>query len=245
MTYHSSFRRGGNAALAAEILRDSPLAYWKLDETSGTTLADSSGNGFNLTASGLVLADTQLLGDSSRYPYFNSVTSRASRAGTLGLSTPVNGDMSYECVVMLPSRVGGNGRRLFGFATSGETEATNYQFQPSLSATTATMGDFWEYGAGTNQSVNGRHRVLPCRPTHLAYVRDVTNGEYRFYVNGELDATATWGNLPTGGGSCATYLGYTTSNSDLMWMGHCAIWNSVLAAERIKAHFRATGLMSS
>lgn len=28
----------------SEVLADSPLGYWRLDETSGTTLADSSGN---------------------------------------------------------------------------------------------------------------------------------------------------------------------------------------------------------
>ena len=33
------------ASYSAEVLADSPLAYWKLDETSGTSAADSSGNG--------------------------------------------------------------------------------------------------------------------------------------------------------------------------------------------------------
>lgn len=245
MTYHSTFRRGGSGALAAEILRDSPRAYWKLAETSGTTMADSSGNGYNLTASSVTLANANLLGDSTVYPYLSSTSSRFSRSGTLGLATPVNGDLSYECVVMLPSRAGGNGRRLFSFAASGETEPTNFQFQPSLTANVASVSEFWEYGAGVNVSVNGRHRVLPCVPTHLAFVRDVTAGEYRFYVNGEFDSVGTWSALPSGGGSCSTYIGWNTSASDPMWIGHCAVWDSVLSAERIKAHFRATGLMSS
>ena len=29
---------------SAEVLADSPLGYWRLGETSGTTLSDSSGN---------------------------------------------------------------------------------------------------------------------------------------------------------------------------------------------------------
>jgi len=36
----------------SEVLADSPRLYWKLDETSGTTMADSSGNGRDGTASG-------------------------------------------------------------------------------------------------------------------------------------------------------------------------------------------------
>ena len=35
-----------------EILADSPVGYWKLNETSGTTAYDSSGNGNNGTLHG-------------------------------------------------------------------------------------------------------------------------------------------------------------------------------------------------
>lgn len=42
----------GTQALAAAILAASPLGYWKLDETTGTTISDSSGNGRNGTISG-------------------------------------------------------------------------------------------------------------------------------------------------------------------------------------------------
>jgi hypothetical protein len=36
----------------AEVLADSPWGYWKCDETSGSTLADSSGNGHDMTITG-------------------------------------------------------------------------------------------------------------------------------------------------------------------------------------------------
>lgn len=45
-----SGRRSATAAdYAATVLADSPLGYWKLDETSGTSAADSSGNSNNAT----------------------------------------------------------------------------------------------------------------------------------------------------------------------------------------------------
>lgn len=42
----------GGAGLPAAILAQSPVGYWKLDETSGTTAIDSSGNGRNGTYAG-------------------------------------------------------------------------------------------------------------------------------------------------------------------------------------------------
>ena len=52
-------------ALAAAIMALTPAAYWKLDETTGTTAADSSGNGLNGTYTGTVTlggAEGPLLG---------------------------------------------------------------------------------------------------------------------------------------------------------------------------------------
>ena len=44
---------GGGGTYAAEVLADSPLAYWRMEETSGTTMADSSDNGRGGTFTGL------------------------------------------------------------------------------------------------------------------------------------------------------------------------------------------------
>jgi Concanavalin A-like lectin/glucanases superfamily len=50
------------SAYASTVLGDKPLAYFHLDETSGTTLADSSGHGHDATSS------TLLLGQSGAFP---------------------------------------------------------------------------------------------------------------------------------------------------------------------------------
>jgi len=44
--------------VAAAILARTPIAYWKLDETSGVVAADSSGNGRNGAYSGVTLGST-------------------------------------------------------------------------------------------------------------------------------------------------------------------------------------------
>jgi hypothetical protein len=51
------------SAYAAEVLADSPIAYWRMDETSGTTMVDSSGNGRDGTYS-----NTPTLGATSLLP---------------------------------------------------------------------------------------------------------------------------------------------------------------------------------
>lgn len=56
---------GGGGGYAAEVLADSPLAYWRLGDASGTTMTDSSGNSRNgtyvnsptLGATGLLTTD--------------------------------------------------------------------------------------------------------------------------------------------------------------------------------------------
>lgn len=45
---------GGSTTYSAAVLADSPAAYYRLGETSGTTAADSSGHGNNATINGTV-----------------------------------------------------------------------------------------------------------------------------------------------------------------------------------------------
>lgn len=242
MTFHNSWRRGGTSALAAEILRDAPLAYWKLDESSGLA-QDSSGNGYHMTTvSGITYQDQMLLADSILYPRFGTTTARFSRAGTLGLATPVTGDFTFQCVFMGWTNVPSTQYSLFSFSASGETAATNFQLAPRIT-TSGELEDLWEYGAGVNEVTTLERHIIPAgRPMHLAFVRDSVNLEYRFYSGGVLLGKKAYANAPSGGGSCATYLGYNTSNTGQFWMGHAAFFSSVIDEERIQAWFRATGL---
>lgn len=66
---------------ASEVLSDSPVIFWQLDETSGTTAADDSGNGYDgtyvdsptLDVTGLISAGTAVTFDgSSQLVYYDS-----------------------------------------------------------------------------------------------------------------------------------------------------------------------------
>lgn len=54
---------GGGGGYSAEVLADSPLVYWRLGESSGTTATDASGNGRSGTyTTPLTLSAASLLG---------------------------------------------------------------------------------------------------------------------------------------------------------------------------------------
>jgi hypothetical protein len=55
------------------ILADSPVGYWRLHETTGTSAVDSSGNGYDYTYSGSYTLNQSgpLTGETSRAVYFN------------------------------------------------------------------------------------------------------------------------------------------------------------------------------
>lgn len=75
----------------AEVLADTPWGYWKFDEASGTTIADASGNGRNLSiASGAFT--------SYRQPTLNLSTSLAAYRQTVGANLSIL--RSYNGVAM-------------------------------------------------------------------------------------------------------------------------------------------------
>ena len=57
---------------AAKVLRYAPFAYWRMNEGSGTSLSDISGNGYNTTATGITW-DANEGPDSNSAPYFDGV----------------------------------------------------------------------------------------------------------------------------------------------------------------------------
>ena len=84
----------------AEVLADSPLGYWKMDEAVGaTTAVDSSGNGQDATYTGATVTtgERQLLGDYSG----SGAAARFVSAGRAEIAAAVwhemSGSFTYEC----------------------------------------------------------------------------------------------------------------------------------------------------
>ena len=82
------------AAYAADVLATSPIAYWKLNEGSGSTVEDSSGNGYDGSYTGVTWDGETFLGDA--VPYFDGANDYAN-VYSAGLQSAV--DFEEGCIL--------------------------------------------------------------------------------------------------------------------------------------------------
>jgi hypothetical protein len=233
-----------------EIAVDVPMAYWKMDEPSGS-LVDYSGNGYTLTLTGTAV-------DYQRAPIVpNSVKSYArmrgnggtsywSRSGTLGFSQPITSDWTVEGVVRLEETNSSDNHRLFVIGASGESTATNFQIYVYFVVATGVPSAFWEYSSGgTDKTLSFTKVAIPKgRPFHYAFVKNQATRTMQFYLDGALADELTWssGEDMTGGTSCNTAIGDAFgSGCSGFTQAHLAVYNKVLTAARIRAHAVAAG----
>jgi hypothetical protein len=59
------------------------------------------------------------------------------------------------------------------------------------------------------------------------------------YLNGSLDKTASWTTFSKTSGNIFIGRGHNTNTSSNAFMSHVAIYNSVLSASRVLAHYNA------
>lgn len=241
---------GASATLDTTILADTPTAYWKLDDPSGTTAADSSGNGYNLTYSGsYTLADTAIVPtDDTKRVQFTGATGKASATTKLGTSPPLAGDWTITAIVM-PLDVSTNPVRILSLGGAGETEVLNYQFELRIS-TGMQPQMFWEYSTGTDATASfvmgsANATLQANRPVHIACVKDGTANTLTLYINGSKVSTYSYGNEPTGGTDSAmvTTIGGASSTGTFVAGPVCFFNGSKLSETRIRAHARAAGFI--
>jgi hypothetical protein len=241
---------GGSLDLATEILADSPTAFWKLDEASGT-FADSSGHGNTLTASGTVNYQRSGLIPSyysTKFLFIPTGNNSVRVSGVLGLTAPLTGDWSVEAIVNTrDTGAGGSYRILAITGGSGETAAENYQVYFYLTSGRVLQAH-WETGAGTNIDMDSGITLDEGVTYHLAAVKDATAKTMTFYINGAEVNVVSWTTDTTGGtaGTMVTSIGQdgSAASSNNMNVGYVAFYyGSKLSATRIATHAVAAGLM--
>ena len=102
---------GSPTTLAAAMTDYGALGYWKLDETSGTTLADSSGNERHLTLAGTPTTDYVLAGKDGRLQLKTANAIAGELTGST-FSTPDGGHLTVFALAHMLNAAGGAGRRL-------------------------------------------------------------------------------------------------------------------------------------
>jgi hypothetical protein len=240
---------GSTATLAEEIAADGPMAFWKLDETSGTTFIDSgAAYDLTITGSGFTLAYTYLDKSSALYAARNTTGSGtyASRSGTLGFTAPITGDWTVEAAVC-PVTIGTNFIFILYIVgdPASETEANNGQLAFVISAAGVPQ-IIWETGAGTDVTVSSAITLQQDEVYHLAAVKDGTANTVTFFVNGrKVGAAVSYANEPSGGsGTMSTMVAGSSSGSqNAAIIGNVAIYSTKLSDARIRAHAVAGGFI--
>lgn len=219
----------------SEVLADSPYLFWKLDDASGTTATDSSGNGRNGTYTGTyTLAAPPVVSELARAVNLNPSTNNGYVGATLSSFAPTA--LTYEAWITTTDTNFG----LMSYASS--SSADEFLVFPT-SASVITV-----YVRGTVQSF-----TLPFsyqnRRAHIVATWRSSDGRVQVWINGFLAGSGTAGTgltLTTGGQFLVgqdqdTVGGGGLAVGDAMTarVNCVAIYTSVLSDARIAAHYVA------
>lgn len=227
---------GGNPLIYKdEVLADSPWLYWRLDETSGTTASDLSGNGRNgtyvnspnLNQSPLISVDKSIdLDGTNDYVSYTP-------------GTAVTGNFTYECWInadsfsSFPGLVSGWNANSSG--NYGSILLVSDSGVVEIYAANSTFTD-WSYTDNTGYTLSTGTTY------HLVFVNDDTNDTAKLYVNGVEQYSASGKTTAMGMVNASKVLSAgraTTSNYFNGKVDEVAIYTTALSATRILAHYKA------
>lgn len=222
-----------------EVLDDSPYLYWKMDETSGTTVDDSSGNNRDGTyVNSPTLNQTSLINEGKSVDFDGS-------NDRIDYTLPANFTGSFTIELWFECDDVTKYNNLFGAwtANSNGNYGTNIQITDSgtLDINIArTDFNFWLVNAGGYGPISANTRY------HLALVANASTNEARLYINGsQSGSTMTWSTSdPVIGASGKTFRvaqvgSVTNSNTFDGQIQNFAIYSSALSGARILAHYNA------
>lgn len=236
------FAVGGSAGYAATVIADGPLGYWKLDETSGTVAADSSGNSRNGTIGSSVVKNSGV----ALRRGGNSMTFAAAANNAINIPDSAAIRLSSTTTFSLEAWIkhtGTGGAGLQGILTKWNNESNgwiDYGLYLNPGTTVGAVGRYTT--SGSNSFTVGSANTSLSTIYHLVYVR---NGSTNIiYLNGAQSATNTTGSTSTYGGLTAPlYIGsdpaFPGSYGYAGQISDVAIYNKVLTASQVLAHYNA------
>jgi hypothetical protein len=215
-------------SFSADVLAHSPAAYWRLDESSGTTAADSSGNSRTLSATTAPTwgdaASGGVLVDGTSASGFTANTRLVTSAGVLGALTAFTFMAAFKttgsttAMLIARDQSTGSADRHFQFRLSAAGNVELITFNTSNAAATIASASTYRDGAW-----------------HLAF-GVWTGTELRLYVDGVSVATAVSTSVVRTGTTAlivgSRYQGTGGSWVD-SWAGgldEVAIWTTALSA---------------
>jgi hypothetical protein len=197
------------------------VGYWKLDETSGTNAEDSTGNGFNLTASnGILSGDTGIINNSADFTggvwhMVNSTTSNApgTSGGTWTLSMWLNGSTTSFQFVIDNRPLGLFGMDVILDANFRIVDDGNNNH--NLIAGSSVMNGTWN------------HVVITLNGTALEFYFNGVSTTNASITSSDWKSSTAFvfgGVAPAGGNGAVDYEG---------WMDEIGIWNRTLSSVEV------------
>lgn len=207
-----------------------PAGWWKLNQTAGRSVTDTSGTGNTATAgTGVTWAD-----DAAKFAGTSTGTGDLVATNSPVLDTTASYTVSAWVNLADTSAVrtfvaqGGTNRASFYLQYNKTANAFRFH---AASADAASPSAFYDAQASTTAPLNTW--------THLAGVFDASNGSMKLYVNGVQDGTATntspWtgtGPLSIGGTKTA---GGTTSDVVNGEVGNVQVYQRALSATEVSS----------
>ncbi|HTV72435.1 MAG TPA: LamG domain-containing protein [Candidatus Acidoferrales bacterium] len=222
-----------SGSYAAIVKGDSPLVYYRLNETSGTTALDSSGNGHNGTyAAGAVLGGPALLSGDSTAKSASFAVSDMTETATW--TTPA---VSAECWIKPTAADMAGTPRILGNAWTDHDAAG---FMLWIDDGTAAFNTGWNSVLDTTPLTAGK-------VYHIVGTYSAASG-VTIYVNGSPVANAMPGFTPAPqtGDSTTTYLGVLNAVGGGGLLDHfagnvsdCAVYSYALSATQVLTHYEA------
>lgn len=224
---------GSGVSYDSVILADTPVGYWKLAETSGTSAIDSSGNSYNGTYSGGYTFGVGLANTSGGVLFDGTSGKITLPTGTL---MNVGATWSAEAWFISNSNTGAAGLLVEKFTGIGNPVSVSLGIAIDASSGTYLSGGYY---TGSTWVIAKGPLVCPLGiPVHIVVTYD--NSNIRLYVNGSLvGVTSASTHVVNNDG---WFIGVNNSGTSGFFSGiiaNVALYNTTLSSTRIKAHYLA------
>jgi len=223
----------GGVPYSTAVLADSPVVYYRLDESSGTTANDSSGNGNNaIYTSRAILNQAGATSDGDAAIAGNGETLITGGGSILPTgATPRSVEVWFKTTAT-PSSPYGSTLVAWGTESSNEMFAIKVYSSTMLKLTNWTNGYYFTVPAGAN-TLDGKWH-------YMVVTFDGSNATV-YYDNHNLGTQTV--SFNTALSSVGLVLGSQTGNNDSPFNGgldEVAIYNKVLTPAQISAHYNAS-----
>jgi hypothetical protein len=211
----------------AAVFADAPLAYWRLDEASGTTAADGMGGSSGIYLNGVTLAQPgALANDPDPSAWFDGVNDTVRVPSTLALA-PTAG-LTLEAWLdptSLPS-------------TSASIVRKEQSYMLRVTSTGALFFRIWTADGNNHEYQSAANVIAPNQWTHVVGTWD--GASMVIYANGVPVGSRSQGGA-LGANSNELYIGCGLNSYDYFngSIDEVAVYDHPLTAARVQAHWAA------